>query len=120
VQQIEREGMRVLKKLGPERAGAIKLARRYGDALVCVRYRRNANGSHRYTTVELIVDCVAVVAKNGKAAERIVGVRVGFNEAQLRQQVRDSGAKWDAPARLWRMPLRAARQLGLLDRVVEN
>jgi len=116
---IERDGMRVLKKLGPEQAGAIKLARRYGDALVCVRYRRNANGSHRYTTVELIVDCVAVEARSGKA-ERIVGVRVGFNETQLRQQVRNSGAKWDAPARLWRMPLRAAKQLGLLDRVVKN
>ena len=116
---IEREGMRVLKKLGPEQPGAIKLARHYGDALVCVRYRRDANGSHRYTTVELVVDCVAVEARSGKA-DRIVGVRVGFNETQLRQQVRDSGATWDARARLWRMPVRAARQLGLLDRVVEN
>jgi hypothetical protein len=120
VPQIERKGMRVLKKLGPEQAGAIKLARRYGDALVCVRYRRNANGSHRYTTVELIVDCVAVVAKNGKAAERIVGVRVGFEETRLRQQVRDNGSRWDAPARLWRMPLRSAKRLALLVRVVQN
>jgi hypothetical protein len=118
VSPIEREGMRVLKKLGPEQAGAIKLARRYGDALACVRYRRSANGSHRYTAVELIVNCVAVKARNGKA-ERNVGVRVGFNETQLRQQVRDR-AKWDPSARLWRMPLRAARQLGLLDRVVQN
>jgi hypothetical protein len=105
--------MRVLKKLGPEQAGVIKLARRYGDALACVHYRRSANGSHRYTAVELIVK-----ARNGKA-ERNVGVRVGFNETQLRQQVRDR-AKWDPSARLWRMPLRAARQLGLLDRVVQN
>ncbi len=89
---IEREKMRVLKKLGPEHAGAIKLARRYGDALVCVRYRRNANGSHRHTTVELVVDCVAVEPKSSKV-ERIVGARVGFNETQLRQQVRDSAAK---------------------------
>ena len=116
---IECEGMRVLKKLGPEQPGAIKLARHYGDALVCVRYRRDANGSHRHTTVELVVDCVAVETRNGKA-ERIVGVRVGFNETQLRQQVRDSGAKWDAPACLWRMPLRTAKRLGLLDRVVQN
>lgn len=86
---------------------------------MCVRYRRDANGSHRYTTVELVVDCVAVETRNGKA-ERIVGVRVGFNETQLRQQVRDSGATWDARARLWRMPLRAAKGLGLLDRVVQN
>jgi hypothetical protein len=43
-----------------------------------------------------------------------------FNETQLRHQVRDCGATWDAPARLWRMPLRAATQLGLLDRVVKN
>jgi hypothetical protein len=62
---------------------------------------------------------VAVEARSGKA-ELIVGVRVAFDETQLRQQVRGSGAKWDAPARLWRMPLRAVRQLGLLDRVVQN
>jgi hypothetical protein len=69
------------------------------------------------TSADFIVDCVVVEASKGKA-ERIVGVRVGFKEAQLRQQVRDSGAKWDTPARLWRWPLRAARRLGLLDRVV--
>jgi hypothetical protein len=118
VPPIEREGMRVLKKLGPEQAGA-KLSRRHGDALVCVRYRRDANGSYRYTTVELVVDCVAVETRDGKA-ERIVGVREGLNETQLRQQVRDSGDTWDARARPWRMPLRAARQLRLLDRVVQN
>jgi hypothetical protein len=111
--------MRVLQTLGPQQTGAIKLARRYGDALVCVRYRGSANGGHRYTTVELIVDCMAVETRSGKA-ERIVGVRVGFDETQLCKKVRGSGTKWVARARLWRMPLRFGRQLGLLDRVVQT
>ncbi|MCK6432721.1 MAG: hypothetical protein L6Q68_06770 [Aquabacterium sp.] len=44
------------KKLSPSSRGALKLAREFGDALVCVRYRTDAKGLYRYTTVELLVD----------------------------------------------------------------
>src|SRR4051812_41936053 len=47
---------RIVKRLSASQAGAIKLARRYGDALVCVRYRHDLQGRLRYTTVELVVD----------------------------------------------------------------
>jgi hypothetical protein len=48
--------LRVVKKLSPAQPGAIKLGRRYGDALLCVRYRHDNNNQYRYTTVELIVE----------------------------------------------------------------
>ncbi len=38
------EGTRVVKKMSPSQPGALKLARRYGDALICVRYRHDAQG----------------------------------------------------------------------------
>ncbi|HKX41878.1 MAG TPA: hypothetical protein VJO99_12025, partial [Burkholderiaceae bacterium] len=53
----------VVKRLSPTQAGALKLARRYGDALVCVRYRHDAAGRHRYTTVELIIDEAPIVPR---------------------------------------------------------
>ena len=96
--------------------GALKLARKYGDALVCVRYRLDADGLHRYTTVELIVDRVPVV----KRVDRIIGVRVRYEETTLQSAVRASGATWDKPAKLWRMPYRVALGLGLRDRIVER
>jgi hypothetical protein len=117
VQPIEREARRVSKKLAPTQPGAIKLARRYGDALLCVRYRRSANGSHRCTTVELIVECVPLAQPRG---DRIVGVRIGCDETQLPAIARESGATWDRAARLWRMPLRTAKRLRVAERVVDE
>ena len=80
--------LHVSKKLLLGQPGAFKLARKHGDALVCVRYRVDADGLHRYTTVELIVDRVAIV----KRADRIVGVRVLYEETTLQSAVRASGA----------------------------
>ena len=108
--------LRVTKKLSPVQPGALKLARKYGDALVCVRYRVDATGSHRYTTVELIVDQVEVVRR----PDRVVGVRIGYEEGSLQSAVRASGAKWDKPAKLWRLPYRVAVGLGLRERIVEK
>jgi hypothetical protein len=94
-------------------------------ARLCVRYRRSADGSHRYTTVELIVDCMPIKPdKNygdidaSRARDRVVGVRIRYEETQLRSVARANGATWDGTARLWRMPLRAAKRLGLAERVV--
>ena len=77
---------RVVKKMSPGQPGALKLARRYGDALVCVRYRLDAQGRHRYTTVELVVDSAPLQVRS----ERIVMVRLDFNEKQLHSVVPDA------------------------------
>jgi hypothetical protein len=112
------EGTRVVKTMPPSQAGALKLARRYGDALVCVRYRHDAEGLNRYTTVELVVDRAPVQAR--AAADAVVGVKLDYNEKALHSMVRARGARWDAGAKLWRMPLSVAKQLSLLARVVQE
>jgi len=111
-----RDRLRVAKKLSPVQPGALKLARKYGDSLVCVRYRLDADGTSRYTTVELIVDRVEV----RRRPDRIVGVRIGYEEGSLQSAVKASGAKWDRPAKLWRLPYRVAVGLGLGERIVEK
>ena len=105
----------IVKKMSPMQAGAKKLARRYGDALICVRYRHNAEGTTRYTTVELVVESVAVQKRS--AADALVGVKLEFDDRTLRAVVQASGAEWDAKAKLWRMPRRVAKHLDLLARV---
>ena len=74
--------------------GAIKLARRYGDALVCVRYRHNPQGTHRYTTVELVVDA-APVAHRVPPDSSIVLVRLDFDDYRGRRRALAQGANWD-------------------------
>jgi len=104
------ESLRVTKKLSPTQPGAIKLARRYGDALLCVRYRRDAQGLHRYTTVELIVECTPIDARRD---ERLVTVQIGWNQRNLRAAALARGAAWDPTQRVWRMPQKVAKALGL-------
>jgi hypothetical protein len=109
-----RTALRVLKKLAPTDRGAIKLARKYGEHLICVRYRTDAAGSYRYTTVELLVDTVPIVRR----PLAMVHVRIGPTEHSLQAKVRSEGARWDPRLKLWRMPLRSARALKLDERIV--
>lgn len=100
----------------------MKLARKYGEALLCVRYRRNSDGTRRYTTVERVVECIPVVAKGQPRTPAhvaaIIGVRIGSQEKQLQALARARGATWDRTARVWRMPLPAAKEAGLADLIV--
>ena len=114
---IARLRTRVVKKLSGHQSGAIKLARRYGAALVCVRYRQDMQGLRRYTTVELVVDEAPVASKRADAT--MVDVRIGFGETDLREKLRTSGsAAWDAKRQVWRVKYRLVKQLGLGNRVV--
>ena len=104
---------RVSKKLAPDTAGAIKLAQQYGDTLLCVRHRISPDGQTRFTTVELVVEQAPLRAK----ATDHVGVDIAYNERQLRSVVMAAGAQWSPKDKLWHMPLRVVRSLGLQDRI---
>ena len=47
--------MRTAQHLKPGRKGTKQLRAQYGDRLVCVRYRHDAQQKKRFKTVELIV-----------------------------------------------------------------
>jgi hypothetical protein len=107
----------VVKRLSASQPGALKLARRFGDALVCVRHRHDPLGRYRYTTVELVVDEAPVAQKT--KVDPIVMVHLAFHETQLQQLARAHGALWNARRRLWFMQRSTAKQLGLLARIVK-
>jgi len=102
----------VLKKLSPASPGAKRLATRYGDALVCVRYREDAAGHRRLTTVELVVDERPIPISPPSC------VRIAYEEAELRSQVKAAGGIWDRKQQVWRVPKAAIRKLKLEHRVV--
>lgn len=99
----------VVKRLKPGQAGTRGMQRRYGPALVCVRYRKDAGGHTRYTTVELVVD------HGPPRRQPLVRVDIRFNDPDTRRQALALGAEWDATQKTWRMPRRAAIQLGLIS-----
>lgn len=103
----------VLKKLAPGAAGARRLAARFGDALVCVRYREDAAGGQRLTTVELVVE-----RRPLPPGEFLV--RIEFEETGLRAQVKEAGGTWDPKLKLWHVPRAAVRKLKLTKRVIKK
>lgn len=110
------EQTRVVKRLATTQPGAIKLARRYGDALVCVRYRHDADGRHRYTTVELVVEKAPIVHRPNP----IVAVQLATHETALHDKAFMLGAQWNGKIRLWFMTRNTAKKLGVLDCIVQN
>ena len=116
IESVESVGqMRVIKKLAPSSRGAIKLVEQFGKTLVCVRHRVDANAKFRFTTVELLVGRAPIKVKS----QKLVDVQIDWNELSLRQVVKEAGAKWDATAKVWRMPRRLAGILRLTDRIAE-
>jgi hypothetical protein len=112
----ERSTHRVVKTLRPTDRGAIELARRYGDSLVCVRHRTDAKGKVRHTTVELLVSSEPIRARNPK----LVYVQAGPHEKPLQSIIKAAGGTWDGKKQLWRLPSRVATVLNLRSRVVEE
>ena len=115
----------VRQTLKPGDAGTRKLAARYGDKLLCIRYRVDAARGVRYTTVELIVDQAPLAGRRARPSSSsvpdrnpMVGVKIFYREGALREQAKEGGAIWRPRQKLWEMPLQTARRLGLGNRIV--
>jgi hypothetical protein len=104
--------------LQPGQKGTKKLHDRYGDQLVCVRYRYDAARQRRLKTIELIVEEVPWRPQRAtrKGAE-MVGVRVAVHEVALQRQVKLVGGRWNPSHRVWELRRDQALQLGLKDRI---
>lgn len=103
----------VAKTMQADARGAIKLTRKFGETLICVRYRLSPDGTQRMTTVELEVDRVAVQRKFNPP----VSVKIYASEMKLMTQARAKGAWFNAKTRLWRMHQNDAYALGLAKRI---
>lgn len=110
--------MQVTKKLAPEQPGAKKLAQRFGDQLLCVRYRQDIEAGRRCTTVELVVDEGPMPID--KRTPAFVHIRVGYDELALQKAIRQQGGIWDRQRRLWRVHQEAVHALQLHARVQRN
>ena len=114
-----RPTMRTLLHLKPGQKGTKQLLAQYGDRLICVRYRYDAQRKKRFKTVELLVaerDWEPPPPRF--AASQIVGLRIAFAEAAARQHVKQAGAKWNPDRKLWEMPYQQAVALKLEARIV--
>jgi len=107
--------------LAPGQNGTKKLLAKYGDRLVCVRYRYDAERKLRHKTVELIVE-TAPWSPRARNARRdpndMVAVRIAYSDTDVRQRIKTAGGIWRARQRLWEVDWKTVRELGLQSRVV--
>ena len=113
--------MRTRLKLKPGQRGTKKLLAEYGEQMVCVRYRYDAEHKRRLKTVELIVEEVAWEPRAKKIPdETVVGVRIEWGERELYYRVKAAGGSWNKELRVWELRYGQAIALGLETRIVHT
>jgi hypothetical protein len=113
--------MEIRLTLRPGMLGTKRLAARYGERLVCVRYLYDEIRSRRPKTVELVVEEAPWRGRARRPRRNdhdLVGVRIAWNEPELRTAVKQAGAIRRPRQKLWEMSWDAARTLGIGHRVV--
>ena len=96
---------------------------RYGERLLCVRYRYDATNARRLKTVELIVESVPwrpVLRRPRRRDEELVAVRIAYGEAELRERAKRLGAVWRPAQRVWEMTWLDAKRLGISERAQQD
>jgi hypothetical protein len=107
----------IVKKRHPDQKGTGRLAERFGDRLVCARYRTDPESGCRFTTVEIVVEERPPVAR--APSQQLI--RVGWKETELRDAIKeDCGGTWVPDRKLWRAPTVAIKRLRIQNRVVQE
>ena len=118
--------MRTRLHLKPGQKGTKLLLAQYGDRLVCVRYRYDAQRKKRFKTMRFKTMELIIAEREWEplpprvAADMIVGVRVGFAEVEVREQVKQAGGKWNPSRKVWEMRYDHVVALKLEARIVEE
>jgi hypothetical protein len=110
------ETMRVRLTRRPGQSGTAAYVAEYGDRLICVRYRYDAQRRRRYKTVEIIVE--ERPWSPPLRPDTLVGVRLDYTEATLRRAIQAAGAVWRPKLKVWALTYAEAMRLGLRDHIV--
>jgi len=106
--------MKIRRILKPGAPGTKALLTKFGDRLVCVRYRYDEKQKRRYKTVEIILD--EDDWNPPKKKSEIIGLKIDIDETDLQKQVKNVGGKWNRKQKVWEISIQKARALNLLDR----
>ena len=79
---------------------------KYGDALVCIRYRYDETTRTRLKTVELIIEKKELSPPKRQKVEDnpLVPVTIPYGERELGRMAKALGGRWDPDVKLWYIP----------------
>ena len=88
--------------LKPGQPGTKRLTEKYGDALLCVRFRYDAASRQRLKTVELIVEREEWTPPPPRyTADTLVPLHINIADMQARLQAKAAGGRWNPEKQLW-------------------
>ena len=87
----------------PGQKGTKRLVEKFGDSLICVRYRYDEKRGLRLKTVEIIVEEKAMKPVLHYRDEDVVAVIVSFTESLLRDKLKAVGGRWDPDKKVLRV-----------------
>jgi menaquinone-dependent protoporphyrinogen IX oxidase len=94
--------MTARSKLLPGQNGTKSLVAKYGDALLCVRYRYDKQSSTRLKTVELIIERTPWKPSAHRFLDTtLVPVRIGYHDKVLQERAKEAHGKWDPKKHAW-------------------
>ncbi len=120
--------MAVTTCLQPGQKGTKRLTKKYGDRLVCVRYRRDPETGRKFKAIELIYE------EPQRRSERelpetlpsrqdhadMLPIRIEYWETDLRARVKGVGGIWRPRQKLWEVRRGDVIELGLESRIVDT
>ena len=112
---------RVRLHLKPGQKGTKQLVAQYGDRLICVRYRYDAQRKKCLKPVELVVaERDWEPRRPPFARDQIVGVRIAFADVAGRDQVKQAGGTWNPERRVWQLRYDRVVALGLHANIADG
>ena len=103
------KNMKTQTHLKPGQKGTKHLVEKYGESLLCVRYRYDEKRCVRLKTVEIIVEEKPSRSSFQYRDEDVVAVIVSFTENALRDKLKVAGGRWDPEKKVWHVLYRLIR-----------
>ena len=109
------------KTLPAGKPGTKKWIKKYGENLVCVRYKYDVTQKRKIKTVEIVVEDELWERDEKRIpTNKIVALKVAYGEIGIGRLVKSAGGIWNRKKRVWELPYRQAVALGLEARIVKN
>ena len=88
--------------LKPGQRDTKALVKKYGDALLCVRFRYDPKTRKRLKTAELIVEKAAWTPPLPRyTADTLAPLRIQAGDMPARSQAKKAGGRWNPEKKLW-------------------
>jgi len=111
--------MKIRRILRPGQPGTKKLLKTYGENLLCVRYRYDAEKKLMFKTIEIIIESKPWEPEATELPRNeIVNIRIAIDENDSRKRVKAAGGKRVPKRQVWQLAYEKLMELGLSDRIV--